>query len=112
MTDTTQATPPPASDSLLNGVLIGAAVGFGAGFATMAVANANATDSGPIWGREAQGYYVMAGVMGAGIGAGIGALIDALRKDRQRGSPRRPGTVLLTPIHTRGRTGALLAIRY
>jgi MFS family permease len=110
--DAAQPTPKPASDSLLNGVLIGAAVGFGAGFATMAAANAAATDSGPIWDGEALGYYTMAGVMGAGVGAGIGALIDALHNDRRSGPQQRPGRVLLTPIYTRGRTGAVLSIRY
>lgn len=110
--DVSQPTTPPANDSLLNGALIGAAVGFGAGYLTMAAANAEATDSGPIWDREAQGYYMMAGVMGAGIGAGIGALIDALRKDRRSGPRPRSGTVLVTPIYTPGRTGAVFSIRY
>lgn len=107
-----QPSAPPAGDSLLNGTLIGAAVGFGAGYLTMAAVNAEAAESGPIWDREARGYYTMAGVMGAGIGAGIGALIDALRKPPRSRPQRGPGTVVLSPIHTRGRTGAVVSIRY
>ena len=106
-----QPAAPPAKDSLLNGTLIGAAVGFGAGYLTMAAVNAKATDSGPIWDQDARGYYTMAGIIGAGIGAGIGALVDALRKGPRR-SQRQPGTVVLTPIHTRGHTGAVVSVRY
>lgn len=111
-TDAGQPTTPPPRDSLLNGTLIGAAVGFGAGYLTMAAINAKATDSGPIWDHEARGYYTMAGIMGAGIGAGLGALIDALHKGPRSRTQRRPGTVVVTPIHMRGRTGALVSIRY
>jgi hypothetical protein len=106
-----QATVPPPNDSLLNGALIGAAVGFGAGYLTMAVANARATESGPIWDRDARRYYTMAGVIGAGIGAGIGALVDAMRKPRGR-TQQRPGVVMLAPVYARGRTGAVVSIRY
>ena len=107
-----QPAAPPAKDSLLNGTIIGAAVGFGAGYLTMAAVNAAATDSGPIWDREARGYYTMAGILGAGIGAGIGALVDALHKPRRSRPQRGPGAIMLTPMHRRGRTGAVVSIRY
>ena len=105
------ATPPP-KDSLLNGTLIGAAIGFGAGYLTMAAVNAEATDSGPIWDRDARGYYTMAGVIGAGIGAGVGALVDALHNPSRSRPQRAPGAVVVSPMHTRGRTGAVVSIRY
>jgi len=71
------------SDRVRNGTLIGAGVGFGTGFFALAAFNAKQTASGPIWDREAVGYYVAAGLVGAGIGALTGALIDAGRKDRE-----------------------------
>jgi hypothetical protein len=63
-------------DPLRNGVLIGAGIGFGAGFFGLAIANAKATASGPIWDREDVGYYTAAGLGGAGIGALVGLAID------------------------------------
>jgi hypothetical protein len=68
-------------DRLRNGVLTGAGVGFGAAFLSLAAFNAKQTASGPIWDREAIGYYTAAGLVGAGIGALVGALIDARRKE-------------------------------
>jgi ribosomal protein S18 acetylase RimI-like enzyme len=44
-------------DPLRNGVLIGTAIGFGAGFFALAIANAKVTAPGPIWDRENVGYY-------------------------------------------------------
>jgi hypothetical protein len=67
-------------DGVRNGALIGTAVGFGAGFFALAAFNARKTASGPIWDREDIGYYISAGLIGAGIGALVGTLIDAGRK--------------------------------
>jgi hypothetical protein len=100
--------PAPARDSLLNGVLIGAGVGFGAGFLSMAAFNAKETASGPIWDAEAVGIYTSAGLLGAAVGAGIGAIVDAVRPSRGPG-PVRP--VNLVPIVGRHRRGLLLTIR-
>jgi hypothetical protein len=72
--------PAPAPDSLRNGLLIGAGVGFAAGFLTLAAVNAAKTASGPIWDGEALGYYTTAGVAGAAVGAGLGAVVDALHR--------------------------------
>jgi F0F1-type ATP synthase assembly protein I len=102
------AQPAPARDSLLNGALIGAGVGFGAGFLGLAAFNAKETDSGPIWDAEAIGFYTTAGVLGAVVGAGIGALVDAVRPSRTHG-PGRP--VNLVPVFGRHRRGILLTIR-
>ena len=70
-------------DRLRNGALTGAAVGFAAGFLSLAAFNAKVTASGPIWEREAVGYYVDAGLIGAGIGAIVGTTVDALHRQRQ-----------------------------
>ena len=64
-------------DSRRNGVLIGAATGFAAGFLGLAAFNAHETASGPIWDGEAVGYYVSAGILGMGVGALTGYGIDA-----------------------------------
>lgn len=107
------AQPAPARDSLLNGTLIGAAVGFGAGFATLAIANANATDSGPVWSGENVGYYAGAGIIGAGIGAGIGALIDALKTGPRVRTTLKPSPrVTVSPVHSRRRSGLFVSVRY
>jgi len=70
-------------DGLRNGALTGSAVGFAAGFLSLAAFNAKVTASGPIWEREAVGYYVDAGLIAAGIGAIVGTTIDALHRQRQ-----------------------------
>jgi nitrate/nitrite transporter NarK len=75
-----RAQPSLPRDSLRNGLLIGAGVGFGAGFLTMAAVNAAKTDSGPIWDGEALGIYTSAGLAGAAIGAGLGVVVDALHR--------------------------------
>jgi hypothetical protein len=64
-----------------NGVLLGAGLGFGTGFLGLAAVNAHQTASGPIWDRGSVGYYISAGLIGAGIGALTGAAVDAGRKD-------------------------------
>jgi len=70
----------PGRDSLRNGALIGTGIGFGAGFLGLAAFNAKATASGPIWDQEAIGYYLTAGLIGAGIGLATGSTLDAVRK--------------------------------
>ena len=70
-------------DRKLNGVFIGAGVGFGAGFFGLAAWNARATASGPIWDGECLGYYTGAGLIMAAIGAVVGAVIDAVHKDQE-----------------------------
>ena len=82
------AQPAPAQDSLRNGLLIGAGVGFAAGFLTLAAVNAAKTASGPIWDGEALGYYTTAGLAGAAVGAGLGAVVDALRNVTGTRQPR------------------------
>ena len=69
-----------ANDRLRNGVLIGTGVGFAAGFLSLVSFNAHVTASGPIWDREGVGYYIGAGLIGAGIGAVTGLMIDSARK--------------------------------
>jgi hypothetical protein len=71
------------SDGKLNGILIGAGVGFGAGFLGLAAWNARETASGPIWDREALGYYTGAGLIMAAVGAVAGSVIDAAHKDQE-----------------------------
>lgn len=105
------AAPGVRHDSLANGTLTGAGVGFGAGFLGLAAFNAKETDSGPVWDREAVGYYTAAGLLGAGIGAGLGALVDALKRPA---SPARArlSRVDIVPTMTRHRRGAVVALRY
>lgn len=100
--------PPPAGDSLLNGVLIGAGVGFGVGFLGLAAVNAKETASGPIWDAEAVGIYTSAGLLGAAVGAGIGAIVDAVRPSRGHRAGR---PVNLVPLVGRHRRGIALTIR-
>jgi len=100
---------PARRDSVLNGLLVGAGIGFGAGFLGMAAFNARETASGPIWDGEALGIYTSVGLLGAAIGAGIGAAIDALHPDRQWTG--RPRPVELAPILGARRRGLLLTIR-
>ena len=69
-------------DSLLNGPLIGAAVGAGAGVAfTHAVRDSDLTV-----GQYARGAFVF-GAIGAGMGLGVDALLD--RTSRPGVPPRR-----------------------
>jgi hypothetical protein len=98
----------PARDSLLNGVLIGAGVGFGAGFLGLAAFNAQETETGPIWDAEAVGIYTSVGLLGAAVGAGIGALVDAVRPSRGHGLGR---PVDLVPVFAGRRRGLLVTIR-
>jgi hypothetical protein len=70
-------------DRLRNGALTGGAIGFAAGFFSLAAFNAKVTASGPIWEREAVGYYVDAGLIGAGIGLIAGIAADALHRQSE-----------------------------
>ena len=74
-------------DSLLNGVVIGAAVGAGAG-----IAFTHATrDSDLTFSQYARGALIF-GAMGAGIGLGVDALLN--RTPRPGTTPRR---ILISP---------------
>jgi hypothetical protein len=99
--------PAPVPDSLRNGLLIGAGVGFAAGFLTLAAVNAAKTASGPIWDGEALGYYTTAGLAGAAVGAGFGAVVDALH--RQVTGTRPPWTWDAVPLL--GRRGLAVVLR-
>lgn len=102
----------PPADSLRNGTLIGAGIGFAAGFLAHAAWNAHETASGPVWDRDAVGYYAGSGLIGAGIGAGIGALVDGLRKGRgARGALRGP-RLAVAPVHSRRASALFLSLRY
>jgi hypothetical protein len=96
-------------DSVKDGALIGAAVGFAAGFLGLAAHNARVTASGPIWDGEALGVYTSAGLLGAVVGAGVGALIDAARPARRHGWTGAP-PVDVVPLLGR-RRGVLVSVR-
>ena len=109
----TLAPSPPgaaARDSLLNGTLIGAGVGFATGFVGLAAFNAKETATGPIWDGEAIGSYVSAGFLGAAIGAGLGAVIDLARKDQQSPFPKRPVTI--RPIVQKHRRAVIASLKF
>ena len=106
-----QAPPANRPDSLVNGTLTGAAVGFGAGFLIFATVNARATDSGPVWSDENVGYYTGAGIIGAGVGALIGALTDASIRRNTRPSPGRT-SVAVMPVYRRAAYGVRITLLY
>jgi len=90
-------------DSLLNGALIGAAAGAGAGVAfTHAV-----RDSDLVFSQYAYGALVF-GALGAGIGVGVDALLN-------RASPRPglgPRRIVITPAVWRNVAGAAVTWRW
>jgi hypothetical protein len=90
-------------DDLLNGMVIGAAVGAGAGVAfTHAV-----RDSDLSFGQYAYGALVF-GAVGAGVGLGVDALLDRAWRTSTAG-PRqriRPGVLVDQPGQARNRRGA------
>jgi hypothetical protein len=98
----------PTRDSLRNGVVIGAGVGFAAGFLTLAAVNAAKTASGPIWDGEALGIYTSAGLAGAAVGAGLGAVVDALH--RQLSGARPPRSWDAVPL-VGARRGVVVVLR-
>lgn len=109
---TSSSTATDGRDPLLNGVLIGAGVGFAGGFLGLTAFNAKETASGPIWDREALGYYTAAGVLGAAVGAGAGALIDALRRSPRKSSPTTRPRLDVSPTLGRHTRGAMVSFRY
>jgi hypothetical protein len=79
-------------DALLNGAVIGAAVGAGAGVAfTHAV-----RDSDLVFSQYARGALVF-GALGAGIGLGVDALLNRAMPD-----PGRTPRVVIAPTVWRG----------
>jgi hypothetical protein len=70
-------------DGRRDGTLIGAAAGFAAGFLGLAAFNAHKTASGSLWGGEAPGFYLSAGVLGMGAGAVAGYVIDSAVEHRE-----------------------------
>ncbi len=97
---------PPAQaqgqDPLLNGVLIGAAVGAGVGVAfTHAVRDSDLT-----FGQYARGALIF-GAIGAGAGMGIDALLD--RSSRPVLTPRR---LLIAPSVWRDVAGVVVKWRW
>lgn len=108
----TAATGMSTRDSLMNGVLIGSGAGFAGGFFGLAGFNARETASGPIWDREAIGYYTAAGLLGAVVGAGAGALIDALRRSPGTSAPTTRPRVDVSPTFGRHTRGAMVTLRY
>jgi hypothetical protein len=101
--------PPARRDSLVNGVLIGAGIGFAGGFLGMAAVNAAKTASGPLWDGEAIAIYSSAGLLGAAAGAGLGALVDGMRPNRSPGPAVRRFDVI--PVVGPRRRGMLVTIR-
>jgi hypothetical protein len=90
-------------DSLLNGTIVGAAVGAGAGVAfTHAV-----RDSDLGFGQYAYGALVF-GAIGAGVGLGV----DALRDRRSPGPAVTPRRVLIAPTVWRDVAGVVVKWRW
>jgi hypothetical protein len=90
-------------DGLLNGTLIGAAAGAGAGVAfTHAVRDSDLT-----FGQYAYGALIF-GAIGAGAGLGIDALLHRASPDR-RVPPRR---VLIAPAVSRDVAGVVVRWRW
>jgi hypothetical protein len=67
----------------LKGALIGAGVGFGAGFFGLAAVNAQKTASGPLWDGEGLGYYTGAGLGVAAVGAAVGAIVSSAHQHQK-----------------------------
>jgi hypothetical protein len=64
-------------DGLVNGALIGMGLGAAGGIAALYAYADSVTASGPIWGGDSAGYFILAGFVGAGIGALAGLAVDA-----------------------------------
>ena len=73
---------PPAKDSVANGIVIGAAIGAGTGFALMGWAYAQC--DGSCDAPEPLPMYLQAGAYGAAVGSVVGWVIDASRKSTNR----------------------------
>jgi hypothetical protein len=97
-------------DRLVNGVLWGAAAGFGLG-AFSCAANPQCIED-----ESGAGMTAALGLLGAAAGAGIGAAIDAATKSR-RVVYRAPGSqsgarLSLAPILTARRTGVAVSLSF
>lgn len=95
------------ADSLVNGTLIGAAVGAGLG-----VIGASSCGGDPYLCTEAAGASI---ALGAGLGAGIGVAVDAaLRSTRvvYERPETRAVTLHVAPVLGRRRVGAALSLVY
>ena len=73
---------PPGKDSVANGIVIGAAIGAGTGFALMGWAYAQC--EGSCDAPEPLPMYLAAGGFGAAVGGVVGWLVDASRKNTNR----------------------------
>ncbi len=89
-------------DSLINGAVVGAAIGAGAGIAfTHAVRDSDLTAS----------QYARGAVIFGAIGAGIGLGVDALLRTQSH-APARPPRIVIRPIVWRGMTKVNLILRW
>jgi hypothetical protein len=92
-----------ARDSLLNGTVIGAAVGAGTGVAlTHAVRDSDLT-----FGQYAYGALIF-----GGLGAGVGVGIDALLTRAMPGTGVKPRRVLIAPAVWRRVGGVIVKWRW
>ena len=64
-------------DGLANGALIGMGLGAAGAIGALYAYADSVTASGPIWGGDSAGYFILAGFVGAGIGALVGMAADA-----------------------------------
>jgi hypothetical protein len=95
------------SDPLLNGALIGLAIGWGLAAIT-GVATSGARDAGP----ELVGFLA---VIYGGVGAGIGVGVDAFVRESRvvyAGTRANQGRVELVPIMSRHRKGLRMSVRF
>jgi hypothetical protein len=70
-------------DRLRNGAWIGAGVGAATGMLSWYAYANSVTASGPLWGEEGTGFFLAAGLVGAGIGAIAGTAVDAAIKGNE-----------------------------
>jgi hypothetical protein len=94
------------ADTLMNGVLIGAAIGGGLGLAAEISCG---------WNEDYCGVPGAAIIGGAIWGVGIGAFADALQKTQRdvfRHGPGTIGTVSVSPVVGRHAAGAQVAFRW
>ena len=100
------------SDSLLNGTLIGLAVGAGPWLLAGAIA---AAAGGGSCGSDYNVCPYVALYIGP-IGAGIGALIDASMKERTtvyfQASARRPSGLQVSPLLSKSAAGIQMSVRF
>lgn len=70
----------PVEDSKRNGTLIGAGIGFGAGFAGVVMVEKSKTASGYSFSGENVGFALGGGLVGCAVGAVLGNVIDGRQK--------------------------------